>query len=444
MTLPVYYEQTSVGRIEVDERGPNFSYDPSWPSTRGAFPISTRMPFSGESDSAFLTAWLANILPESDQLEAVLANLGASSGDVVTVVEAMGRDTAGALSFAERGTSERRWVPVAGPDALERVIEELPRKPFLIGDEGMSMSLAGAQTKMGVAVDEDGAIHLPVDGSPSTHILKPNISRLPGSVENEALCMRLANLIGLGAPETSIGRAGSRSYLLVRRYDRSYDGHRILRHHQEDFCQALGYLPTSKYERNQTGRPGPTFRDGVRMIRAQAGATDLLKLVSLFVFNVLIANTDAHAKNYSLLIRPRGISMAPPYDLMSGEYWENVTQNMAQTVDGKNRGRYLERRHWEREAKACGLSPSMLLNRIKAMGQAIVDRLPVAIDSLDDGTNQTTLRLMAEGIAERTRTVVANSTRGPEMKEGTASEDQRGRSQPAGEDGTRSTPGRAS
>ena len=137
------------------------------------------------------------------------------------------------------------------------MIEELPNKPFLVGEEGVSMSLAGVQSKIAVAVDDDGRICIPMNGSPSTHILKPDSPRLPGGVQNEAFCVTLAKRMRIPTPKVTTGRAGKRTYLLVKRYDRTDVGGRCRRLHQEDYCQALGTPPTAKYECNQTGIPGP-------------------------------------------------------------------------------------------------------------------------------------------------------------------------------------------
>src|SRR5262249_30704947 len=125
----------------------------------------------------------------------------------------------------------------------ERAINELPKKPFLVGDEGVSMSLAGVQTKLAVALDNDGRICIPMNGSPSTHILKPDSERLWGGVQNEAFCLTLAKRVGLATPSVTTGKAGNRSYLLVKRYDRTESAGRWRRLHQEDFCQALGKPP---------------------------------------------------------------------------------------------------------------------------------------------------------------------------------------------------------
>jgi serine/threonine-protein kinase HipA len=121
------------------------------------------------------------------------------------------------------------------PQALERLIEELPNKPFLVGDEAVSMSLAGAQTKLAVAVDEAGRICIPINGSPSTHILKPDGPRLSGSVQNETFCLTLAKRLKISTPSVTTGRAGNRSYLLLSRYDRTKVGGRWRRLQQEDY-----------------------------------------------------------------------------------------------------------------------------------------------------------------------------------------------------------------
>ncbi len=240
--LPVYFEQRLVGTINVDKRGPGFTYDPAWIGLRGAFPISITMPLKSEriASDTFLP-WAANLLPESEQLRTLGHLLGMARSDVIGLLSAIGGDTAGALSIAQRGrTASVQWRPVGNPEDLERVIEELPNKPFLVGEEGVSMSLAGAQTKLAVAVDDTGRVCVPMNGSPSTHILKPDAPRLLGGVQNEAFCLTLARRIKIPTPNITTGQVGKRIYLLMQRYDRTDVGGRWRRLHQEDYCQALG------------------------------------------------------------------------------------------------------------------------------------------------------------------------------------------------------------
>jgi len=372
--LPVYFEQRVVGAIDVDKSGPGFTYDEGWTRLRGAFPISTRMPLTGDrvGPDIFLP-WAANLLPENEQLRTLGQLLGMSRSDVIGLLSAIGGDTAGALSIGQPGrTSSVQWRPVATPDELEAILDDLPNKPFLVGEEGVSMSLAGAQSKLAVAVDEGGRICIPMNGSPSTHILKPDSPRLPGGVQNEAFCLTLARRLKIPAPRVATGRAGKRTFLLVKRYDRTDVDGRWRRLHQEDYCQALGLPPSAKYEANQTGIRGPTLKDMFDLTRRHLPATEIIRLLDLVVLNVLCCNTDAHAKNYSIMIRGNGASLAPIYDIMCGEVWGNVTKNLAQAVAGKSRGNDLNGRDWQRFARECGLNPRQVLDLIGTLAESAI------------------------------------------------------------------------
>jgi serine/threonine-protein kinase HipA len=369
--IRVFFEQRLVGTIDVAKDGPSFTYGPDWIALKGAFPISTTMPLESERIAAdtFLP-WAANLLPESEQLRTLGQLLGMAAGDVVGLLSAIGGDTAGALSIGQPGrTASVQWRPIGKPEDLERIIEELPNKPFLVGDEGVSMSLAGAQTKLAVAVDESGQICIPMNGSPSTHILKPDAPRLWGGVQNEAFCLTLAKRMGISTPDIITGQAGKRTYLLVKRYDRKELAGRWRRLHQEDYCQALGKAPSAKYESNQTGIRGPTLKDMFEVTRRHMPITDVIRLLDMVVFNVLACNTDAHAKNYSIMIRANGASLAPMYDVMCGEVWENVTKNLSQKIAGKSRGDHLKGRHWQRFAHECGLNPKQVIDRVAALAK---------------------------------------------------------------------------
>ena len=372
--LPVYFEQRVVGAIDVDKSGPGFTYDEGWTRLRGAFPISTRMPLTGDrvGPDIFLP-WAANLLPENEQLRTLGQLLGMSRSDVIGLLSAIGGDTAGALSIGQPGrTSSVQWRPVATPDELEAILDDLPNKPFLVGEEGVSMSLAGAQSKLAVAVDESGRICIPMNGSPSTHILKPDSPRLPGGVQNEAFCLTLARRLKIPAPRVATGRAGKRTFLLVKRYDRTDVDGRWRRLHQEDYCQALGLPPSAKYEANQTGIRGPTLKNMFDLTRRHLPATEIIRLLDLIVLNVLCCNTDAHAKNYSIMIRGNGASLAPIYDIMCGEVWGNVTKNLAQAVAGKSRGNDLNGRDWQRFARECGLNPRQVLDLIGTLAESAI------------------------------------------------------------------------
>jgi serine/threonine-protein kinase HipA len=373
-SLPVYFEQRLVGTISVDRGGPSFTYAPNWIGLRGAFPISITMPLKSERfASDIFLPWAANLLPESEQLRTLGQLLGMARSDVIGLLSAIGGDTAGALSFCRAGRAASvQWRRVGMPEELERLIEELPAKPFLVGVEGVSMSLAGVQSKIAVAVDDNGRICIPMNGSASTHILKPDSPRLPGGVQNEAFCLTLAKRMRVPTPEVTTGRAARRTYLLVKRYDRTDLGGRCRRLHQEDYCQALGKPPSAKYESYQTGTRGPTLKDMFDITWRHMSPTEIVHLLDMVVLNVLACNSDAHAKNYSIMLRAGNASLAPMYDIMCGEVWENVTKNLAQKIAGVSRGDHLKRTHWQQFARECGLNPRQVIDRVRALAKSAI------------------------------------------------------------------------
>lgn len=396
--MQIWFEDRPVATLVPGQYGPSLAYERGWRELPGAFPVSTRMPFRADPyPFDTVLPWIVNLLPEERNLELVARLTGVGAQDVLGLLTEIGRDTSGALSFAARGSTRMAYRAVETPDALERILNELPSKPFLVGDEGVSMSLAGVQAKIGVYLDDDSRICIPIDGSPSTWILKPDSRNLWGGVFNEAFCLTLARNVGLATPDIRIGQAGERKYLLVARYDRRRQDQAWRRLHQEDFCQALGIFPSSKYERNQTGTSGPKVRDMIAATREAGDLSSVLRLMEYVIFNIIACNTDAHAKNYSLLITGAGASLTPIYDVMCGAVWPNVTINLSNTIAGKNRGDYLKGRHWQREALICGLNPRVIL--------ALVGRLCERADAALDTSVEQIAKLdpAGEGMAELCR-----------------------------------------
>jgi serine/threonine-protein kinase HipA len=409
--LPIFYETRRVGTIETHEDGSSFVYDPEWLRTRGAFPLSILMPLSPRrAPPHVFEPWAANLLPEASQLRTVGRRLGTAPEDTIAILAEIGRDTAGALSIGKAGSADPGgWVPVPDDVALERIINELPSKPFLVGEDGVSMSLAGVQNKLGVAVNAAGQICIPHDGAPSTYILKPDSDTLFGGVQNEALCLVLASRCGLNASRVTTGKAGKRTYLLVTRYDRIEQAGRWRRLHQEDFCQALGKPPSAKYEANQSGIKGPTLVDMFALTRNAMRAPDVLNLLDYIIFNILVCNTDAHAKNYSLMISGKGFSLAPIYDVMCAAAWEGITRNLAQKIAGKNRGEHLKRRHWQVFAGDCGLNAPRLTKRVEELANAVLREVSGAaeeVNAMPAGTHAL-MPAFGEAIEARARAVIS-------------------------------------
>lgn len=415
MSLPLFVDQTLVAQILVGPDGPSLRYEEDWRTAPGAFPISLSMRLSQTDWTAQAAIpWLMNLLPEGEPLRAMTRALGVARDDILGLIAETGRDLAGALTIGQPrpvGDADLRVVPDAA--ALERILDELPARPFLVGEDGVSMSLAGAQEKLPVALAEGGQIAIPINGAASTHILKPDNPRLAGSVQNEALCMVLARHCGLSVAPVTTGLAGARSYLLVERYDRTkLAGGGVSCLHQEDFCQGLGRPPVAKYQHNQSGVRGPSLPEMFGLVRAEMTARDITRFLDAAIFNIAIGNVDSHAKNYSILLDPDGPQLAPLYDLMSGLMWAGITQNHAQDIGDQRRGRHIYGRHWRRMAAESGLAERATVRRVTQMCEKIQAMLPKAVaETAAMPAGALMLDRFAEAIAERAALVAANAMR---------------------------------
>jgi serine/threonine-protein kinase HipA len=233
--------------------------------------------------------------------------------------------------------------------------------------------------------------------------------------------MVLARQCGLQVADVSTGLAGSRTYLLVTRYDRIVGEGGVRRIHQEDFCQALGRPPAAKYEHNGTGTRGPSLAEMFGLVRNYMTALETTRLLDAVIFNVATGNVDSHAKNYSILIKTDRIELAPLYDLMSGLAWDRITPNHAQDIGGQRRGRHIYGRHWRRMAEAAGLSATATVRRVQELAMRVRARLPAAkeeVAAMPAGAGAM-LDTFVEAIAERARVVLNNAAlEGPPALEG--------------------------
>jgi serine/threonine-protein kinase HipA len=391
-SIPVHYDQFVVGQISVATDGTlGFQYEPRWLATTGAFPLSVTMPLrAGPFDETLIAPWLANLLPEEQQLVAVSRTLGLSASDSLAILREIGGDTAGAISI---GAPSLRadwsyqaltdWYQVPDPSrALSLHFDDLGLRPFMAGVDGIRLSLAGGQKKSALAVlDRDGrpklgsvgpvdALAVPTHGAPSTIIIKPDNPMLPGIVENECYCMTLAGLIGIPVAATQIISFENRTALSVVRYDRDVraDGS-IRRLHQEDFAQANNIYPGQKYEQGTI--PGLTMT-GLLQTGRHLPAAEALKMLDHVIFNILVANTDAHAKNFSMILTG-GPRMAPLYDVSTVLMWTHVNQHHAQKLAGsKRKPGDMDRRHWDQIANDAGLGARGVRLRVQELIDSMV------------------------------------------------------------------------
>lgn len=390
--LDVYLHRDLVGCLErLPQAELSFAYDPAWVE-RGGAPLSLSLPVRGEPFAdAECRPFFSGLLPEGEFLRAVARALHVSASNPFSVLEEIGGECAGAVSLTVTGNSPPldssrppRWLDEV---ELGRVLRELPSRPLLIGsgpeDEVLRLSLAGAQNKLPLLAD-DGRLGITRGDPPSTHIVKKPDLELPGLVANEAYCLALARAVDLDSAEAEPISAGDQEGLLVRRYDRRPEGSEPRRIHQEDFCQALGFLPGEKYE----GDGGPGVAACATLLRSHsaAPANDILAFLGALLFNLLICNADAHSKNHSLLLDGDGaIRIAPLYDLLSvGVYGGRYGRKMAMRYGGEYRPRYVRGRHLDRLAADLAVSPRIVRARAAELAERVVEALPAARSELPD------------------------------------------------------------
>ena len=404
--LCVWWDGNLVGQLTQDRHGElGFAYSDDWLRNENAQPLSASLPKrEGPFSRRECRPFFGGLLPEDNQRNAAAQALGVSSANDFALLYGLGGDVAGALQLLPPGEPPGEPDFDRQPTALDEagligVLDALPTRPLLAGEEGLRLSLAGAQSKVPVVLVER-EIALPVSGQPTTHILKPPIARFPGTTENEAFVMRLAAEIGLDAAPVEPRVVANREFLLVERYDRSVgaDGD-IRRIHQEDFCQALSVPPELKY----AGEGGPTLEDCFGLVRSVSlrPALDVLKLLDAVIFNLIVGNADAHGKNFSILYYESGPRLAPLYDLLSTVSYPELSPDLAMKIGTRTTLAQLDAKGWAKFVSGVTLGLPIVRRRVAEMSQKITTQAEEVARTLmhpelDDAALSQLARLVAE------------------------------------------------
>lgn len=392
-SLVIWWDGRVVGELTQDDSGDlGFSYGVDWLGREDGPALSVSLPKRAEPFSRReCRPFFGGLLPEEMQRKAAAQVLGISAGNDFALLDRLGGDVAGALQFLRPGEQPQGatgpWQPQALEDeVLLRILNALPTRPLLAGEEGLRLSLAGAQSKVPVVMVE-GRVALPQPGQPTTHILKPAIPRFAATTENEAFAMRLAAAAGLevAAVEPRLLRTPggeARTFLLVERYDReraSTDSI-VRRLHQEDFCQALGIPVEQKYQ----SEGGPSLKDGFALLRRVSArpAVDLLKLLDAVIFNVVVGNADAHGKNFSILYGDTGPRLAPLYDLLSTVMYPELSAKFAMKVGTQARLEDLDAGSWTDFAKKAGLGFPLVRRRVGELAVGVAEATATTLEGL--------------------------------------------------------------
>ncbi|QEI07678.1 type II toxin-antitoxin system HipA family toxin [Pigmentiphaga aceris] len=409
--LAIWLDDAPIGWVGHDPALNLFSFDyaGTWTAAKHAFAISPRLPLkkepeqSPEKHSAEVRQFFENLLPEGEALDHAAQAYGISKANLVGLMFALGKETAGALRvLMEAGTAEDAAdsppvrAAVSDANQLRRVTQEelserirrRAERPFSVWDGKVRLSIAGYQDK--IAIYERDSEWFLVEGPrlASTVIVKPVPARpaLASLPYNEYFCMQLAQRVGVKAANTRVATVPE-PVLLVSRFDRLERADRVERLHLIDGCQALGLPVSMKYERPYgDGVDVRNIRDGVTYAKlfdliarfSMQPAIDKLALLQWVIFQVLIGNTDAHGKNLSFFVNAAGLTLAPAYDMVCVPALDDAQlgNTYAMAIGDAFTADALSAFEWASFAKDNGLSGALVGRQIKLLADLVLKALP--------------------------------------------------------------------
>jgi serine/threonine-protein kinase HipA len=381
--LAVLLDDTIAGTVTRPGGGRlRFDYTDDYRAIVTATPVSVSMPTSVRSHpDAVISPWLWGLLPDNPRVLARWSRQFHAAAKPFSLLSTpIGRDCAGAVRFASvEGISEVIDSPgsvtwLTENEVAQRLRELREDSTAWLGREFTGQfSLAGAQAKTAL-LREHGRWGVPSGAAATSHILKPAVAGLDDHDLNEHLCLDAARRAGLIAARTHVERFAGESAIVVDRYDRRLIDGRHVRVHQEDVCQALSVHPDQKYQRDG----GPGARDVAELLRnvmaPRAADVAVWRFFDALAWNWLIAGTDAHAKNYSLLLAGGDVQLAPLYDVASALPYGTHERKLrfAMKIGGDYRV-HPERDTWGKAALELGLNADAARERVAALAEKAPD-----------------------------------------------------------------------
>lgn len=364
--------------------------------------------------------FFAGLLPDNRNIRRALARyLQQDAGNDFALLTELGRECPGAISIVSPDSEiipDDQVAPsyhLLSERELAEHIRDLPSRPLFIDADGeLRLSLAGVHDKAAILI-VDGQPALPKGRTPTSHILKVDIAGLDDSARVENFCLKLARRLGLNAVNSSIRMAEEIPYLLVSRYDRvvsvSGNRRRLIRLHQEDFCQALSKHPEEKYEKDN----GPTWADLFSLSPLLARPSEYKNdLLARAVFQFLVGNPDAHAKNYALVFKAGSVSLSPLYDVNNAaafaDHYKVQRPRLAMSIGNERNPEALTPHHWSDFAEEIEMSAPLVHQVLYRMAERII----IDAQSLRDELRETpsdSFRLdnAVEDIVERANSVLS-------------------------------------
>lgn len=390
----------------------SFAYHQEHLAIPTAMAVSLSLPLRREAYSdVVVRAFFDNLLSEQHSaLRSVMDRHSIPRDDVAGLLFHMGKDCAGALSVLPEGAPPTRVPGNLAKDykalsqtRLAEIVQSLYERRRLPDDVQDPSPLAGVQSKVALARLSDGRLAEPTPGSgaPTTHILKVPERGHEHDVDRELLALQLSAPLVATASAERVDYGGVPA-LLVARFDRSVLGGVVRRLHQEDFAQALGLPSLLKYERNGTAEKHFSAAAAATLLRATVNPVgSVTRFLAGAIFDLLIGNVDAHAKNHALLhLGPGRVDLAPRYDLLPTRLNPNLTDLLAYRIGDAIRLADVTGEDFDAFLRALGFVTMPARRRVRdGLGRGIVHALGQKLD----GIGSTGQKAFADLIASNMR-----------------------------------------
>jgi serine/threonine-protein kinase HipA len=404
--LAVYRDDAFVG-ILIDESPIKFVYDVAWRQNHQEA-ISPNIGLSqAEHSGLAVESYFENLLPEAGIRD--LLKLKYQTTTTFGLLSVIGGDTASDLTILPEGEVPKppQYEAITWQDVADQFTQQQGVIRNIQEEDGLRISLAGAQRKLSVCIDDNGNPLLPLGNSPSTYIVKPDIQGVEGvwaSAINETLVMVLAAKLGLEAAEVHyqpIAKA-----CVIKRYDRLLDVNgQIKRLQQLDLCQIDNKPSTIKYESDG----GPTLlRCRELLNESGVGAADTKRFIQWVFFNLYVGNNDSHAKNLSIYFSPKqGVRLTPFYDLLSTSLYPGLSRKFAFNIGGESKPSSINQEQIISMSKLLGFKPKYVLKIAEEVSNNLLAKLNTVSEEVDAvasvGTEKTMVERLNQHISSNTR-----------------------------------------
>jgi len=361
-----------------------FEYSQLW--KKDGFAISPHIKLNHPANPGAIKRFLENLIPEGKGLEDVVEFAHISKNNTLAIIRVIGNDTSGALMFGESNSPEKSIFRAISDDELATRIDNIEKNSIVIWDKKERLSLAGVQEKLPVII-KDGEIGLGDGLLSSTHIMKFQTKKHENIVINELFCMKLAKKIDLNVAEVELYRFKEHPVLMVKRFDRVFEGTHVKRLHVIDACQMLDLSLSYKYERNfGSGRDVKHIRNGASFPKlfksadiCEVPASAKLEMLNWSIYNLIIGNCDAHGKNFSFFVNNNGIKPTPFYDLLCIIAHEDIDHDLAFAYGDEFDLQNIKAYQLREFADSININFKLVQKMINKISQAIINALETPI-----------------------------------------------------------------